>query len=227
MAAVAAVSWESRAGAALLGAAWSWEPSRSLWLSPARSLARWLASRSLTARRPALALPTRGGGKRRPGAAPPTAHARRASVCMCARARAAWSRSAPDGDARGASLGPVRCAAQSWTRGLGGSPVSPANSRGRRSGRGPGDAQPRKKPGGAGPSPPPPASFSSLFLCFLLPLFSPPLLPLVVPGLLLSPPSSTHSCFPAHAFLFLGWKLCPGGIGHGAPPPHPPPCHPP
>lgn len=135
-------------------------------------------------------------------------------MCMCARARAGWSRSARDGDACGASLGPLRCAAQSWT-GVLGAPVSPTNTRGRQSGRGPGDAQPRKKPGGAGPSPPAPASFSSLFLCFLLPLFSPPLLPLVVPGLLLSPPSSTHSRFPAHAFLFLGWKLCPGGTGHG------------
>lgn len=136
---------------------------------------------------------------------------------VCTRARAGWSRSARDGDARRASLGPLSCAAQSWTgvRGGGrGCPVSPANSQGRRSGRGPGDAQPRKKPGGAGPSPPPPASFSSLFLCFLLPLFSPPLLPLVVPGLLLSPPSSTHSSFPTHVSLFLGWKLCPG-----APPP--------
>lgn len=108
--------WPGRAGRALRYSELGAEP---LSLALSGSLARWLAPRSLTARRPALALPTR-GGKRRPGAAPPTAHARRASVCMCARARAAWSRSARDGDARRASLGPLRSAAQSWTRRLGG-----------------------------------------------------------------------------------------------------------
>lgn len=45
---------------------------------------------------------------------------------MCARARAGWSRSARDGNARGAILGPLRCTAQSWTGVLGvGGPCEP------------------------------------------------------------------------------------------------------
>lgn len=185
-------------------AAWSWELSRSLWLSLALSgsLALWLAPRSLTARRLALALPTR-GSKRRPGAAPPTAHARRASVCMCARARADWSRSARGGDARGASLGPLSCAALHraghayWV----GGPCEPGQQRRaavrERPWRCP--AQEEAERGGSFSSTA--RFFSSLFLCFLLPLFSPPLLPLVVPGLLLFPTflhplTLSCSCFP-------------------------------
>lgn len=166
--------WPGRAGPALrcseLGA-------EALSLALSGSLARWLAPRSLTARRPALALPTRGGGKRRPGAAPPTAHARRASVCMCARARARLEK---ERARRGRARREPGASSRRWAalHGAGhaysGVPVSPATSRGRRSRGGPGDVQPRKKPGGAGPTPPPPASFppfssasSSLFFLLL------------------------------------------------------------
>lgn len=94
--------------------------------------------------------------------------------------RAGWDRSARYEGARGASLGPFRGAELSSAslhragHESSGVPVSLANSRGRRSRGGPGDAQPRKKPGGAGPSPLPPASFppfssasSSLFFLLL------------------------------------------------------------
>lgn len=209
--------WPRRAWPALRCSELGAEP-RSLALSG--SLDCWLAPRSLTARRPALALPTRGGGKRRPGAAPPTAHAWRASVCIGARARASWDRSALSGGARGASLGPLRCAerrcaAPSGTRVLRG-PCEPGEQSWAavpgRSWRCP--AQEEAGRGGSFSSAA--CFFSSLFLGFLLPLFSPPLLPLVVLGLLLFPPSSSHSFFPAHTFLFLGWKFCPGGTRHGS-----------
>lgn len=141
-----------------------------------------------------------------------------ACVRVHARARAGmgWERARRGRAKREPGASSQRCAAQSGTGVLWGPREPGEESRAEVPGR-PWRCPAQEEAGRGGSFSSAACFFSSLFLRFLLPLFSPPLLPLVVPGLLLSPPSSSHSRFPAHTFLFLGWKFCPGGTRHGSP----------